>query len=71
VAVILEGGDAKAINIKLKELEALTRALAISPKEEPLLHPNLATIYRTRVGALEALLRDAEEGRTHSRRCGT
>ena len=65
--VILEGGDAKAINVKLKELEAeksrLTRELAASPKEEPLLHPNLALIYRTRVDALEALFRDAEEGR--------
>jgi hypothetical protein len=67
VEVILEGGDAKAINVKLKELEAeksrLTRELATSPNEEPLLHPNLAMIYRTRVDALEALFRDAEEGR--------
>ena len=67
VDVILEGGDAQAINVKLKELEAeksrLTRELATSPKEEPLLHPNLAMIYRTRVDALEALFRDAEEGR--------
>jgi hypothetical protein len=41
----------------------LTRELAMSPKEEPLLHPNLAMIYRTRVDALEALFHDAEEGR--------
>jgi site-specific DNA recombinase len=67
VDVILEGGDAKTINVKLKELEAeksrLTRELAMSPKEEPLLHPNLTMIYRSRVDALEALFRDAEEGR--------
>jgi site-specific DNA recombinase len=67
VDVILEGGDAKPINVKLKELEAeksrLTRELATSPKEEPLLHPNLAMIYRSRIDALEALFRDTEEGR--------
>jgi site-specific DNA recombinase len=67
VDVILEGGDAQAINAKLKELEAekarLTNELAISPKEEPLLHPNLATIYRARVDALEALFRDPDHGR--------
>jgi hypothetical protein len=67
VDVILEGSDAQAINAKLKELEAeksrLTNALEISPQDEPLLHPNLATIYRARVDALEALLRDPEQGR--------
>jgi len=66
VDVILEGGDAKAINIKLKELaekSRLTRELVTSPKEEPLLHPNLAMIYPSRIDALEALFRDAEEGR--------
>jgi site-specific DNA recombinase len=67
VDVILEGGDARPINVKLKELEAeksrVTRELATSPKEEPLLRPNLAMIYRSRIDALEALFRDTEEGR--------
>jgi DNA invertase Pin-like site-specific DNA recombinase len=67
VDVILDGGDAQAINAKLKELEAeksrLTRALEASSQEEPLLHPHLATIYRARVDALDALFRDPDQGR--------
>ena len=51
VDAILEGADAKPINIKLKELEAeevqLTAALDAAPDSKPLLDPNLAAIYRS------------------------
>jgi DNA invertase Pin-like site-specific DNA recombinase len=67
VDAILDGADALPINAKLKELDAerarLTVALKDSPKEEPLLHPNLASIYRARVDALEAIFRDPDHGR--------
>jgi DNA invertase Pin-like site-specific DNA recombinase len=67
VDAILDGADARPINAKLKELEAekirLADVLATCPKEEPLLHPNLAAIYRARVDALEALFRDPDQGR--------
>ena len=63
VDAILEGADAKPINAKLKELEAekarQENALNAAPEDKPLLHPNLAAIYRTRVENLEAALRDA------------
>jgi len=49
VDAILEGADAKSINVKLKELETekarLTAALTLAPGEKPRLHPNLAAIY--------------------------
>jgi hypothetical protein len=67
VDAILDGADAQPINAKLKELEAkrvrLSDALTASPRDEPLLHPNLASVYRARVDALEALFRDPEHGR--------
>jgi hypothetical protein len=53
---ILEGADAKSINVKLKEVETekarLTASLTLAQTEKPLLHPNLAAIYRARVEAL-------------------
>ena len=59
IDAILNGADATSINSKLNELEAersaLTSELALSINEEPLLHPNLALIYRTRVEALSEL----------------
>jgi Z1 domain/Recombinase/Recombinase zinc beta ribbon domain len=61
VDAILEGADAKPINAKLKELEAdkvrLAAALNALADDKPLLHPDLAAIYRTRVESLEAALR--------------
>ena len=41
----------------------LTTALSEAADDKPLLHPNLASIYRTRVESLEAALRDPEHGR--------
>ena len=67
VDAILEGADAKPINAKLKELEAektrLSNALSAAPEDQPLLHPNLAAVYRARIETLEAALRDPNEGR--------
>ena len=67
VDAILEGADAKSINVKLKEMEAekarLTAALTLAPEEKPLLHPNLAAIYRSRVEGLGEVLRDPNHGR--------
>jgi site-specific DNA recombinase len=67
VDAILDGADAKPINIRLKELEAektrLSAALEAAPEDKPLLHPNLAKIYRDRVESLEEALRDPDHGR--------
>ncbi len=61
VDAILDGADATAINAKLKVLEAeqaqLKSELALSGDEQPLLHPNLASIYRARVEVLSDLIR--------------
>jgi hypothetical protein len=67
VDAILEGADAKPINDKLKELEVdrtrLMATLNAAPEDQPLLHPNLAAIYRSRIENLEAALRHPSEGR--------
>ena len=67
VDVILDGADAKPINAKLKELEAektrQTNALNAAPEDKPLLHPNLASIYRARIENLETALHDPHHGR--------
>ena len=67
VDAILEGADAKPINAKLKELaadkERLASALTGASEDMPLLHPNLAAIYRAQVETLEAALRDPDHGR--------
>jgi len=61
VDAILDGADATSINAKLKALETeqarLKSELALSSDEQPLLHPNLASIYRARVEALSDLVR--------------
>ena len=66
VEAIVLGADAMAINAKLKDLEAeqarLKVALNIAPPAKPLLHPNLATLYRTKVEHLEMALRDPRSG---------
>ena len=67
VDAILEGADAKPINAKLKELEAekarQENALNAAPEDKPLLHPNLAAIYRARIENLETVLRDPHHDR--------
>ena len=61
VDAILDGADATSINAKLKALEVeqarLKSELALSSDEQPLLHPNLASIYRARVEVLSDLIR--------------
>ncbi len=67
VDAIMEGADAKPLNAKLKELDAdkirLEAELEAAVDDQPLLHPSLATIYRSRVETLEMTLRDPETGR--------
>jgi len=67
VDAILDGADAKPINAKLKELEAEKarheNALNAAPEDKPLLHPNLAAIYRARIENLETALRDPHHDR--------
>jgi len=67
VDAILAGADAKPINAKLNELEAERarprNALDAAPADKPLLHPNLAAIYRARIENLQAVLSDPEYGR--------
>ena len=67
VDAVANGADAKSINEKLKELE-LTRAkletdLADIPIGQPLLHPNLAKIYREKVECLSEAINDPNHGR--------
>jgi len=74
VDAILNGADATSINAKLNELEAersrLATELALSSNDEPLLHPNVASIYRARVEALSDLLRsDADREAIELLRC--
>jgi site-specific DNA recombinase len=53
----------KALKTELKSLEGrqgeLERALAVATAPAPLIHPNLAEIYRQRVAALHEALHDA------------
>jgi hypothetical protein len=41
----------------------LSDALSAAPEDRPLLHPNLAAVYRARIDTLEAALRDPNDGR--------
>jgi hypothetical protein len=63
----LEGADAKPVNTKLKALksekERLASALTEASEDKPLLHPNLAAIYRAQVETLAAAFRDPDHGR--------
>lgn len=67
VDAIVDGADAMPLNAKLKELDAdktrLTAELLAAADEQPLLHPNLALVYRTHVERLELALRDPDTGR--------
>ena len=64
---IVDGADARALNSKLKELEAdqarLQAELDGGDRPQPLVHPNLAKIYRQKVERLGDALRDPEHGR--------
>src|SRR5262249_48459467 len=65
VAAVAEGEDAKAFNQKIKELEAARRGieakLAVPQAGPPLLHPNLAKIYRDKVETLTDAFRQSDE----------
>ena len=67
VDAVANGADAKALNDKIKELEAarpgLEARIADAPANQPLLHPNLAKIYRGKVEHLTEAFRDPEQGR--------
>ena len=61
VMAIADGADARALNGKIKTLEArqehLEAQLASLPKTDaPLLHPNLANLYRDKVASLRQAL---------------
>ena len=65
VTAIADGADAVALNTKLKELEArkdtVENELAQAPEDIlPLLHPNMAELYRRKIGTLTSLLQEPE-----------
>ncbi len=67
VEAVAEGADAKALNDKIKELEAarpgLEATLADTQLGQPLLHPNLAKVYRNKVEQLSQAFSDPNQGR--------
>ena len=66
VSSIAEGVPAWSLKDELIALEQrqekLEREIARGPEPQPLLHPNLAGLYRQKVAALEEALADPEEG---------
>ena len=69
VMAIADGADALPLNTKIKELEArqsrLQDQLDRATDPEPLIHPNLAEVYRAKVENLASLLLDpTEQGRS-------
>jgi site-specific DNA recombinase len=62
VMAIADGADALPLNTKIKELEAtrinLQQKLDNATDPEPLIHPNMAEVYRDKVENLTALLND-------------
>ncbi|MDF2765612.1 MAG: hypothetical protein K0S81_2606, partial [Rhodospirillales bacterium] len=66
VTAIAEGVPARSLKDELIALEQrqeeLEREIARAPDPQPLLHPNLAELYRQKVAALEQALADPEEG---------
>ena len=66
VSSIAEGVPAWSLKDELIALEQrqekLEREIARGPEAQPLLHPNLAGLYRQKVAALEEALADPEEG---------
>lgn len=67
VEAVADGADAMALSNKIKELEGArpgleAKAAAVSPGQ-PLVHPNLAKIYRAKVERLTEALADPDHGR--------
>ena len=64
VMAIADGADALPLNTKIKELEArqsqLQDQLDNATDPEPLIHPNLAEVYRAKVEDLSSLLIDPQ-----------
>jgi len=64
VDAIAGGADAQSLNARLKEFEVqqavLQTKLASSPEQEPLLHPNLASLYRDKIEALADALQASD-----------
>ena len=64
VMAIADGADALPLNAKIKELEAwqsqLQDRLDRATDPEPLIHPNLAEMYRAKVADLSSLLVDPQ-----------
>ena len=64
VMAIADGADALPLNTKIKELEArqsrLQDQLDRATDPEPLIHPNLAEVYRAKVENLASLLLDPQ-----------
>ena len=62
VMAIANGADAIPLNTKIKELESRRHNLQVkvinAADAEPLIHPNLAEIYRAKIENLAALLYD-------------
>ena len=60
VMAIADGADAQALNTKIKDLEQrqtdLLRMLEEAMDPEPLLHPNLAVLYREKIAGLRDAL---------------
>lgn len=67
VDAVANGADARALNDKIKELEAarpgLETKIADAPARQPLVHPNLSKIYRAKVEHLTEAFRNPEQGR--------
>ena len=64
VMAIADGADALSLNAKIKELEATRinhrQKLDNASDPEPLVHPNLAEVYRTKIEHLSSFLGDPE-----------
>lgn len=66
VDAVANGADARAFNDKIKELEAARpdlEARLSRPAGQPLLHPNLAKVYREKVERLTEAFQEPRHGR--------
>ena len=66
VDAVANGADAQAFNDKIKELEAARPDLEVKlsrPVGQPLLHPNLAKVYREKVERLTEAFHEPRHGR--------
>ena len=66
VDAVLDGGDARILNAKMRDLEArkltLETRLGEAKAPQPRLHPNLAEVYRRKVADLHDALADPADG---------